>query len=112
MQINPTLASHDIALNRSKNQVLRERTPELHDSKEPTTKLTPQNTRKNTYNTLKNTLKSQLFGPTNPSHTTIQLNRDRQEAAPNSPKNKIIPPHPSASISTRRSPGQIPIYCQ
>jgi hypothetical protein len=74
MQLNPTLASHYTAhvrpaapLNPSKKRVLRKRTPELHDSKEPTDKLAPQNTRKNTYNTVKNTTKSQLFGPTNPS---------------------------------------------
>jgi hypothetical protein len=75
MQLNPTLASHYTALvrpaaplNRAKKQVLRKRTPELHDSKEPTDKLAPQNSQKNTHNTLKKGLKSQLFGPTNPSH--------------------------------------------
>jgi hypothetical protein len=74
MQLNPTLASHYTALvrpaaplNRSKKQVLRKQTPELHDSKGSTNKSAPQNTRKNTYNTLKKGLKSQLFGPTNPS---------------------------------------------
>jgi hypothetical protein len=74
MKLNPTLASHYTALmrpaaplNRSKKQVLRKRTPELHDSKEPTGKSAPQNNPENTHNTLKKGLKSQLFGTTNPS---------------------------------------------
>jgi hypothetical protein len=74
MELNPTLASHYTAPARlagpfktSRNRVLRKRTPELHDSKAPTNKLTPQNTPKNAYNAAKKALKSQLFGPTNPS---------------------------------------------
>jgi hypothetical protein len=78
MQLNPTLAQHYTAhvrsaapLNRSKIQVLRKRTPELNDSKDPTHQLTSQKSQKITYKSLKKALKNQLFGPTNPgsSHT-------------------------------------------